>query len=912
MNYGKKGASKKQKKLTSKSAMVGKKLSITFFKAFLVGLIAVAVVLVCAGIGVLKGVIDSAPDISNVDVSPKGFTTFVYDQEGNEITKLVASNSNRISASIEDMPLYLQHAFVAIEDERFYKHNGIDIKGIIRAGFIGITSGDFSEGASTITQQLLKNNVFTDWTEESSFAEKMERKIQEQYLAIQLEKQMDKDTILENYLNTINLGQNTLGVQAAAHRYFDKNVSELTISESTVLAAITQNPSRYNPLTNPEKNAERRKKVLDNMLEQEYISQQEYDEALADDVYSRIQNVNDESDNSSIYTYFVDELTKQVMADLQELKGYSNIQAYNALYSSGLSIYTTQDPALQKICDEEFANPENYPAGTEVSLDYALTVKKADGTTENHSNEMFETYFRENESKNFNMIFSSEEDAQTHVQQYKDAHLQAGDEIEGERISLTPQPQASVVLMDQNTGYVKAIVGGRGEKQASLTLNRASGTRRQPGSTFKVLAAFAPALDNAGMTLASVQDDAPFNYQDGRPVSNWYTGYDGLSTIREGIEHSMNIVAVRTITDITPQLGFDYLKKFGFDTEESLVEKKVVNGEVKSDIGQALALGGLTNGVTNLELTAGYATIANKGTYTKPIFYTKILDHDGNVLIDNTPQTSTVLKDTTAWLLLDAMRDVITGSRGTATDCKIPNMDVAGKTGTTTGYKDIWFTGSTPYYTCSVWAGYDVGGVQLPKKGIYHTYHKKLWRSIMLRVHENLEPAEFEKPDGIVTASICKKSGKLAVAGLCDQDPRGSMVRTEYFAKGTVPTESCDTHVRAAYCMESGMIASDNCPNKDERVFIVRPEGSTGTTADSAYALPADLASGMCVLHAGGVYLPSGSLPQPEGGENTGDGNPQEPADPNGSGEGGTMTPPDNTDNISDILNDALGGLTGD
>ncbi|MBU9737926.1 transglycosylase domain-containing protein [Diplocloster agilis] len=891
MNYGKKGVSRKQKKLTSKSAMVGKKLTITFFKAFLVGLVAVAVVLICAGIGVLKGVIDSAPDISNIDISPNRFSTFVYDQDGNEITKLVASDSNRISATIEEMPLDLQHAFVAIEDARFYTHNGIDIKGIIRAGFTGIKNGgDFSEGASTITQQLLKNNVFTDWTEESSFSEKLERKIQEQYLAIQLEKRMDKDTILENYLNTINLGQNTLGVRAASHRYFDKDVSELNLSESAVLAAITQNPSRFNPLTNPEKNAERRKKVLDNMLEQEYINQQQYDEAMADDVYSRIKNVNDESDESSIYTYFVDELTKQVIADLQELKGYSNIQAYNALYSSGLSIYTTQDPALQKICDEEFANPENYPDGTQVSLDYALTVKKADGTKENHSTEMFITYFKEQGNKNFNMIFKDEEDARAHIQQYKDAVMGAGDEVEAERVSLTPQPQASVVLMDQNTGYVKAIVGGRGEKEASLTLNRATGTRRQPGSTFKVLAAFAPALDKAGMTLATVQDDAPFNYANGRPVSNWYgSGYKGLSTIRQAIEQSMNIVAVKTITDITPQVGFDYLKKFGFDTEESLVEKKIVNGEVKSDIGQALALGGLTNGVTNLELTAAYATIADGGTYTKPIFYTKILDHDGNVLIDNTPQQTTVLKDTTAWLLIDAMRDVVSGSKGTATDCKIPNMDVAGKTGTTTGYKDIWFTGSTPYYTCTVWGGYDIGGVELPSRGIYHTYHKKMWKSIMTRVHENLEPREFERPDGIVTASVCRKSGKLAVPGLCDADPRGSMIISEYFAKGTVPTDSCDVHVQVLYCMESGMIANQGCPNVEPRICIRRPDGDIGVTDDTPYELPDDIAAGTCVIHGGeSSYIPpadsgQGNAPLQDSGGNV-------------------------SDDIQDILDNAFGG----
>src|SRR5699024_8868546 len=291
------------------------------------------------------------------------------------------------------------------------------------------TSGHFSEGASTITQQLIKNTVFTDWVNESTL-ERFERKFQEWYLALALEKQIkDKDVILQNYLNTINLGNGNYGVQAAAQDYFGKDVSDLTLSECTVIAGITQNPTRYNPVTNPENNAERRQEVLDHMLEQEYITKEQYDECLADNVYERIQSVEKENESQdTTYSYFIDELTEQVIQDLQDKRGYTEQQAYNALWSGGLRIYTTQDPAIQQICDEEYSDPDNFPAGSQVELDYALTVKHANGEEENYSKEMLEQYFIENESSDFTLLFDSEESAQAHIDAYKAAILTEGDE----------------------------------------------------------------------------------------------------------------------------------------------------------------------------------------------------------------------------------------------------------------------------------------------------------------------------------------------------------------------------------------------------------------------------------------------------------------------------------------------------
>lgn len=386
MNYSKKSVRKKQQALHSTSKKWSRKIAFTFVQVFLIGMVGMAIIGVSAGIGAFRGILASAPEIGNIDVTPSGFSTFVYDIEGNQTAKLVAKDANRIPVTIDTVPQDLKDAFVAIEDARFYDHNGIDIKGIIRAGVVGIQNRHFSEGASTITQQLLKNNVFTDWTSEDSLADKFKRKFQEQYLALELEKVMDKETILINYMNTINLGSNTLGVEAASRRYFGKHVNELNLSECAVIAGITQNPSRFNPTTHPEKNAERREKVLNNMLDQGYITNEEYEEALADDVYSRIQIADAENEDNAINTYFVDALTDDVMEDLIAA-GYNETQAYTLLYSGGLKIYSTQDPKIQAICDSAFADESNFPANTKWYLNYELTIDRANGDRENISTE---------------------------------------------------------------------------------------------------------------------------------------------------------------------------------------------------------------------------------------------------------------------------------------------------------------------------------------------------------------------------------------------------------------------------------------------------------------------------------------------------------------------------------------------
>ena len=785
MNYGKKSTARKRNALISRSSMMGQRAHVSLIRLLFMGLITLCVVVTCVGIGSVRGVIANAPDVENVDIMPLGYATFLYDDEGNQIRKLAAPDANRLPVSIDQIPLDLQHAVVAIEDERFYEHNGIDVRGILRAAVKGLTSGGhFSEGASTITQQLLKNNVFTNWTNESTQIERITRKLQEQYLAVQIEEKIgDKNVILENYLNTINLGAGAYGVQAASRQYFNKDVWDLNLSECATLAGITQAPTKYNPISNPKENAKRRKEVLQHMLDQEYIDQAQYDEALNDDVYSRIQAAQAEQTqtDSNIYSYFEDALNQQIINDLMNIKGYTKTQAQNMLYSGGLKVMTTQSPSIQKILDEEYADPSNYPDYVQYALDYALTVKTPAGEQVNYSKEMMKLYFQ-NEDPSFDLLFDSQEEGQTYVDRYKADILSDGSQVVAERVNFAPQPQSSMTVIDQHTGYVKAMIGGRGEKTASLTMNRATDSTRQPGSTFKIVSTYAPALNELGMSLATTFEDEPYNYPSGQPVKNASGSYSGTTTIRTAIRNSINVVAVKCLEQVTPELGLQYLDNFGFSTLAHGTEADTdANGNVYTDANLPMALGGLTYGITNIDLCAAYATIANSGNYIKPVYYTKILDHNGNVLIENTSAEKSVIKESTAFLLTSAMEDVV--QQGTGTACQLDNMAVAGKTGTTDQYNDLWFAGFTPYYTCVVWSGYD-DNQKIPDDA--RNFHKNLWRKVMSRIHEGLEYRDFQQPSSVEKISICSETGLL---------PRtGCPVIEEYFDVGTVPTEYCDQH----------------------------------------------------------------------------------------------------------------------
>lgn len=894
MNYGKTSLKRRARQIDHKPVKVRRKIGVIFGKILLICILILGVVGVSTVVGAVKGILASAPDISEVDVIPTGFSTTVLASDGSEIATLVAEGSNRRSVTLDEIPKDLQHAVVAIEDERFYEHNGIDLKGIARALVADLKSMDFTQGASTITQQLVKNNVLSEqWESENtgdiSKIEKMERqiqrKIQEMYISVELEKKVDdKDWILENYLNSINLGNNTLGVQAAAERYFGKDVSELTLSECAVIAGITKNPSGYNPILYPEQNAKRRKMVLDAMLKQGYITQKQYDEAMADDVYDRISEHNSGFE-TSMNSYFVDAVIDDVFNDLVNVKGYSESDAYKAIYQGGLTIKSTQNLDIQKICDEEVANASNYEVGTKYSFILSFQVKKADGSLKTYTNQTMLSYYKaKNKNQDYSINYSSEEACRDAIAEYEKDVLEKGDKLvdNSEYIFITAQPQVAMTIMDQSTGEVQAIVGGRGDKAGNRTWNRATKTTRQPGSTFKIIACYAPALDAGGMTLASVEDDAPLTVGS-KTYNNYDHKYKGFTNLRTAITRSMNIVTVKTLQEIGVDLGYQYAEDFGFTTLD------------ENDKNLGISLGGLTKGVTNLELTSAYAAIANQGEYIAPSFYTQVLDHDGNVILDNTKtkERHRVIKEETAWLLTDAMKDVMTA--GTGTRAYFGNgMAQAGKSGTTTSNRDALFAGYTPYYTCVVWGGYDDNSKQMGGAGT--SYPKNLWRSVMKRVHENLESKDFEKPKGITQATVCSKSGLLPKDGVCENDPRGSLKYTEYFASGTTPKEECDHHEAISICKVSGEIAGPYCPEEDvqTKVFIV---GAEQGSADYPYCASEAFMNKTCSVHDEN-YTPDEEDPENPSDEDPADGETDDPQSP----DDGEDTPADEPEELDPSL----------
>lgn len=843
MNFSKKHLSKISNKKNIRKKRRSKGTSVLIQRSVLSFVLVIIAAILIFGAVYIRNLIKALPDIKTIDISPTGYSSKIYNKDGKEIETLAASGANREYVKIKNIPKDLQHAFVAIEDSRFYKHNGVDLKGLMRAMFNAVISrGKVHQGASTITQQLLKNNYFTGWTSEHTLKNSIDRKIQEQYFAIQLEKIKSKNTILENYLNSINLGQNTLGVQAASKRYFNKDVSDLTLSEDAVIAAITQNPSKYNPISNPKENAKRRSTVLKYMLDQGYISKDKYKKAIADDVYSRIKNANVDISVSNATSYFVDALTDSVIKDLVKELGLSETEAFRKLYSGGLRIYSTQDSKIQKVCDDTVNDNANYPGKPKYSFSYRLSIKKQDGTLKNYSEQTMLTEKRKT-NPNFSINYPTKEKADEAIEEYKQSLMKPGDKIPkgGEKITYTLQPQIAMTIMDQKNGHVIALVGGRGDKKASKTLNRASNVTRQPGSTFKIITTYAPALDSAGLTLATVQDNAPYSYTNGKKIRNMPDTYTGYTSLRVGIRDSINVVAVKTLTEIGTSLGFHYAEDFGISTLES------------GDNNQALAIGGITNGVKNVELTAAYATIANKGVYHKPIYYTKILDHQGHLLLDNSKREhkkKRVIKETTAWLLTSAMRDVMTS--GTGKIANITDMPVAGKTGTTNDAKDYILEGFSPYYTCGIWGGYDDNSNQ-PEVSYTH----KLWRIVMQKIHEGLKKKDFTMPSGIVKETICKESGKKPIPDVCNNDPRGDMTSTEYFAEGTEPkdTDTCDKHIKVSICNASGHIAGLYCP-ADQVTTSIKIIGEINGSNEDEYRIPPEFLTVTCPLHNGSNTVP--------------------------------------------------------
>ncbi|MCD7777420.1 MAG: transglycosylase domain-containing protein, partial [Clostridiales bacterium] len=593
-----------------------------------------------AGLGVYIGIIRNAPALELISIEPDSYTSFVYDDAGLQVDEF-HGEENRVYVSLEEIPIDLQHAFIAIEDERFYTHNGIDFRGIARAAY-SIFSGSSIQGASTITQQLIKNNV-TKVTRND-----IESKIQEQYLAVRYEsmlaedlgtKEAAKDYILELYLNTIYLAHGYNGVQVAAQGYYNKDVSELDLAECAVIAAITNNPSAYSPRNNPDQNKTRQSEILKKMLEQGYITNEEYNEAINEDVYSYISSSTNTTttDSTTIHTYFIDSLFDQVSEDLQNKYSIREAQANYLIYNGGLQIYTTWDKSIQKVLDDTFSDDSLFPAAV-YNLKEAYTVSVQDNETGKLEHSEYSKYVTNTEA------------AEEYVAEMKaqvESELGSNESILAERSTYTVEPQSAMVIEDYRTGYVKALIGGRGEKTVNRGFNRATASARQPGSVFKVLAAFAPGIDTGILTAASPIEDSPFTSPDGYSPSNWWgSSYRGMANPRLGIQNSMNVVAVKAMDMVGVNTCYDYLMNFGFTTLED-------------DAHLATALGGLTNGVTQLEVTAAYGTIGNEGVYKKPTLYTKVLDHNGNELLnyDTDFEDRQVLSSGAAYVLIDMMKD---------------------------------------------------------------------------------------------------------------------------------------------------------------------------------------------------------------------------------------------------------------
>ena len=667
--------------------------------------------------------------------------SIVKDINGETIAVL-NGDENREIVSLEEMAEYLPIAFVSIEDERFYDHFGVDIKRTAGATVTFILGGGSSSyGGSTITQQLVKN--LTNETDA-----KIERKVTEMARAYHLEQELSKDQILELYLNLIFMGGTTYGVEVASTYYFNKSSSELDLAECAFLAGINHSPNVYNPFKTDnadtlEKIKTRTKVVLNKMNELGNIkTKEEYDAAVAKVNEGLIFEKGKIVEN--IYSYHTDAALTQIIDELMEQNNWKYDAAKLYLFSSGFTIYTTQDTHIQRIMEEEYKDPK-----------YQVPSRKEEGKTS----------------------------------------------------------QSGMAIIEQSTGYVVAACGKLGEKTDSFGLNRATQITKQTGSSMKPLAVLAPGIDSGVITAGTGFDDSPTSFG-GKPFKNFGHTYRGLITLREAIAYSENMPMLKAMVMIGPENSMNFLESVGID---NLVEE---------DNNLSLALGGLTYGTSPLKMAAAYAAMANGGEYITPTFYTKVVDSNGDTVLQANQERRTVMSRAAAYVVTEMLTETVRS--GTNTYIKIPGMSIAAKTGTTNNEFDRWFCGFTPYYTAATWFGYDKN-----EEVRWSGYNPAslIWLEIMKQVHEGLEGKTFAatRPDGVVQASICGVSGLLP-GEYCAHDPRGNKVYSEYFIKGTIPTKTCESHVQAEICEDTGLLAAQYCPRTIARIYITRPEFDKDTS----------------------------------------------------------------------------------
>lgn len=707
------------------------KISLTI-KIILIFMLIAIVVGTGIVVGAIYGEIGEEFEITVEELAAPASNSIIYDTEGNILAEL-NGEENRKNITLDEMSPYLANAYIAIEDERFETHKGVDILRTGKAIVTFITNGGSSSfGGSTITQQLVKNITKED--DDEGIAG-VTRKIKEWAKAYQIERLLSKNQILELYLNTIFVGgKNYCGVETGSYYYFNKSAKDLSLVECAFMAGINSGPNSYNPYgtkaygtdenkTNKINN--KVKVVLNKMLELGYISQEEHDSA--------VKEVNEQGvtfnkgEKTTNYSYHTDALINQVIKDLMEEKDLSKAAAQNYLETQGLKIYSTQSLTAQKALEEAMAN--------------AKRVNSSDKVDEN------------------------------------------GNAI---------KTQAASVIIDNKTGYVVACVGGLGEKTAR-GLNRATQSLRQPGSTIKPISDVIPGLEERIITAATLYNDnyTVFPIEGSKDVytPKNYNKFRGIISVRQAIETSQNIPFVKIMRELTPAKSMEYLEKMGITT---------LNHE--KDGLAAMSIGGLTDGISPLEMAAAYATIANDGIYIEPTFYTEVKDSNNNVVLSAKQETRRAFSEATAYIAKDILTEPVEGSEGTAKKCAIKGMDVAAKTGTSSGDKDRWLCGFTNYYTGAVWYGFDDPEF-VPSTGISPAV--LVWASSMTKIHEGLETSRFKAPSNIVTATICRDSGKLA-SDTCTN------TYTEIFEKGTVP-QSCEGHSEYTICSETGLLANEYC-----------------------------------------------------------------------------------------------------
>lgn len=708
-------------------------------KLFLKILLIIFLLLCVAGAGIVSammfGLFGNDFEITKEELIVGNSNTIVLDKDGNEIANL-NTDENRKTISLSEMSPYLPKAYIAIEDKRFYSHSGVDIKRTAGA-ILGAVTGNSSYGGSSITQQLVKN--ITKDKARSGLAGVV-RKMKEWSKAVQVERMISKDQILELYLNIIFVGGNELhGVELGSQYYFNKSAKDLSLAQCAFLAGINNSPNSYSPYDtslDQEKAGNLRKErtltVLKEMKTQGMIENEDEYNAAVKEVEDGLKFEKGYSGTSS-YSYHTAETVKQVIKQVMEEKNISEDLAKNYVYGSGLTIYSTEDQKVQARVEEEFAK----------------TKYQIKGREKNKNGEL------------------------------KNDHTQAG-----------------MVIIDNQTNQVVAVGGSLGE-QKTTGWNRGTQLTRQTGSSMKPLADIVPGLQEKVITAATIYDDAITDFGGGYKPKD-YNNPKGYINIRSCIRTSQNIPMVKVMMELTPKKSIEYLKKMGITTLDDT-----------KDANPALSIGGLSKGISPLEMAGAYASIANDGVYTAPIFFTKVVDSSGNTVLTANQEKTRVISEQNAYLTRSIVSEP-TKSGGTATYCAIPGMETCAKTGSTDDYVDRWLCGFTPYYTAACWFGYD--NDQEPLKVGKTTYSVdgrnpagQLWSSIMKDIHKGLANKNFNKPStGLVQKTICKDTGGVATSSCTN-------TYTETFTTDNVP-ENCQGHGTQKICTESGKVANEYCP----------------------------------------------------------------------------------------------------